>query len=787
MHEREKWRLGGYLYSESDVKNQPLQQNLSEEQAQILVAAGDNPELMTAPSAFLDSYSENKILYKKIVVNGTEVFEYSNNPDDVLYSVRFSLVGNNQGDYILANSAAIGRIYQYVAPVNGIAQGNYDPIVRLSAPTKIQIATVIGKFMPSEKTGVDFEVGISNNDLNLFSSQDDNDNVGVAGKIDVRQRLFSKKWKTDAFTNYQFVEKEFKTIERLFTIEFNRDWNLTNPSGDQSLLVTGIGAVLIPKDSSKDSGIAKYQFEKLDFTENFSGSRHVVEFALKLRRWNLRQLGSFLKSDGSIASSTFLRNFTQAKYNFGKNWVGGSVRFEDNKEKIKETGLLSVISQRFTEFGALVGRGDSTKVFMEIGYLNRANDSLQNGILKRVNNSQSYFLKSKLIQTDRTDLAVFVNYRILNFADAVQGDEPSLNSRIIYSDRFFEQFIQTTAAYETTSGTIPQQEFTYLEVEPGQGVYMWNDYNGNTIQELEEFEVAPFPDQAKYVRIFLPNQIFIKTHQNKFSASVTLNPNQWQNDDGFRKFLSYFYYQVSFSKDRKIRRESDNFDFNPFGISGENLLGLNSAFRNSLFYNRAKQDHSITYTYLSNNAQSLLSIGFQENKNKSHQTQYAHLYKTHWLFSMGAKTIMNELRSENFVEKNFKIDGYQLAPKISYLFSKNASWDIFYEYQLKENQIGNFESLDQSRVGTSFTYASEKKLTMNGEFSFYKNKFIGNALSPVAFQMLEGLQPGENMTWRLLLQKNLTQYLDINISYQGRKSETSQAIHTGSVQLRAFF
>lgn len=59
-------------------------------------------------------------------------------------------------------------------------------------------------------------------------------------------------------------------------------------------------------------------------------------------------------------------------------------------------------------------------------------------------------------------------------------------------------------------------------------------------------------------------------------------------------------------------------------------------------------------------------------------------------------------------------------------------------------------------------------------------------LSAVGFQMLEGLQPGKNQTWRLLLQKNLTQYLDVNINYQGRNSETSKTIHTGNVQLRAF-
>ena len=103
-----------------------------------------------------------------------------------------------------------------------------------------------------------------------------------------------------------------------------------------------------------------------------------------------------------------------------------------------------------------------------------------------------------------------MNYRDLKYKDSNKENEPSLNSRILYSDRYFGQILQTTTAYETSSGTIAQQEFTYLQVEPGQGVYMWNDYNGNGIQELQEFEIAPFPDLAIYVRVFLPNQVLLE-------------------------------------------------------------------------------------------------------------------------------------------------------------------------------------------------------------------------------------------------------------------------------------
>jgi len=44
-----------------------------------------------------------------------------------------------------------------------------------------------------------------------------------------------------------------------------------------------------------------------------------------------------------------------------------------------------------------------------------------------------------------------------------------------------------------------------------------------------------------------------------------------------------------------------------------------------------------------------------------------------------------------------------------------------------------------------------------------ENDFSGSAFSPAAYQILEGLQPGVNFTWRLLFQKRITKYLDANL------------------------
>ena len=73
------------------------------------------------------------------------------------------------------------------------------------------------------------------------------------------------------------------------------------------------------------------------------------------------------------------------------------------------------------------------------------------------------------------------------------------------------------------------------------------------------------------------------------------------------------------------------------------------------------------------------------------------------------------------------------------------------------------------------------------EFNYFSNKFSGNPNTAVAYQMMEGLQPGTNFTWSLVAQKKLTKYLDLNLNYFGRKSETSRTIHTGTIQIKAYF
>ncbi|WP_370477668.1 hypothetical protein [Tamlana flava] len=786
--ESEKLKIGVSVYSENDAKNQPLQQNLSEEQAQILAAAGDNRSQMVAPSEIRENLNDNRILYKKELINGVEAFEFSNNPDDELYRVTFSLVGENQGDYVLSNTNAINNIYEYA----GSNQGNYTPVVQLIAPTQLQLAVVNGNYMPSEKTYINFELTGSKNDLNLFSKLDDENNDGFAGKLTVNQTLVKNDtlWQLDAFFDSNYITKNFRNVQGLYNPEFNRDWNLDQNNingigfnlGNQILMHSGL------KWLHQQKGYINYQFEHLGFSDGFNGNRHIINANLTLNKLNISSFSSFLSANSNFNTSSFLRSYNRLAYGMNKSWIGTRLSIEDNKQRETATQTLTPLSQKFKSYELFFGVGDSTKVFAEIGYKNRVNDSIRNNELQKVNTSNTFYLDSKLVQNKNTNLSLYANYRTLKSEDESIADEKSINSRLQFSQKLFMQIVQWNTIFETNSGTLPQQDFTYVEVEAGQGAYTWNDYNNNGIQELEEFEVAQFQDQGKYIRVLLPNRVFIKTHQNRLSQTLTINPAQYAvSEKKSELFWSHFYNQTSYLIDRKTKRDGDGFNLNPFNTNENDQLGLQLNFRNVLFFNRGKQRYTTSYTYLKNTTRSVLSVGFVENSLKSHQVNFNHKIAKSWLINLLSSFDTNESISENFTSKNYNFDETRFNPKISYLFNDNSSFDMFYQYASKNNTIGNLESLRQQKYGMSFSFASSQKSALNGELNYISNTYDGNANTPVAYQILEGLQPGKNFTWTLLAQKKLTDFLDLNLSYFGRKSENSKNIHTGSVQLKAYF
>ena len=237
-----------------------------------------------------------------------------------------------------------------------------------------------------------------------------------------------------------------------------------------------------------------------------------------------------------------------------------------------------------------------------------------------------FILQSKLVQKEQTSLSVFANYRHTNnrFTNNV---EKSLNSKIIFNQQLLNRFINLGSVYETSSGNISRQEYMYVKTEPGFGYYTWIDYNGDGIKDFDEFEIAEFQDQATYLRLPKPNIRFVPTQRAKFTQSITLNPKIWSSQKGMKKIISKFYNQSFLSVENEQERIGNSFNFNPFDLNEDKLLGLSLNLRNSLFFNKNLQKYSVTYTIGKTRNKQQYFIGSQENNLKLHQVTVAHKFK----------------------------------------------------------------------------------------------------------------------------------------------------------------
>ena len=773
------------FYNENDIKDQPLLQNVSENRIDILSNAGDNIELMSSPTGILTTFNTNRILYKKEMINNEEVFIYSNNEEDELYEVNFTNVGQNKGDYIIITNNAIDNIYEYIPRINGEKQGNFDPIVKLIAPEKLQLLVYNSTYEVKNNSKLNIELATSKKDNNLFSAFDDYDNEGLASKINYQYENKTKNFNIKTNLDINYLDNNFQTIERIYNTEFNRDWDFSeNISNDYNQLFSKATVEL----NTKKIGSLLYKFENLSFEDYYKGARNSISIiSNEDRKIMFSSISSIMDSKQNNYNGQFI--VTKNKLNV-KHKSGWAELIYNVERKQGNGNVINILRPDFGEqlYELKKGFGIKDKSFVEIGYRKKTNDSILNGNLENVNSYDSYFINSQLLNNQKTKLNIFINQNKYVSVNN-QEKEDFLNTRLVYNQRAFKNIVESNLFFETNSGNLPQQEYTFLEVEPGLGSYKWIDINGNNIQELEEFEIAVFEDEGRYIRVLLPNQTFIRTYQNKLNYSLKFNFSRWKNSGkGIKKFFSRISNQLQYSIDKKTNLDiNPKIELNPFQIDENNLLAFNYSLKNIFYLNKAQQRYSLVFTYAENKSKNDFSFGSTKISNNTKKINLIHKLSELYLLEIIGNKNKKSSWSENFDDKNYNLDEYNLNPKFTYLMVDNNRINFIYKISNIKNSLGQEESLKQQNFGLSLFLNQKEKKGFISEFNYYKNDFDGDANSLISYVMMNGLQNGENYTWSFRLQRKLSKLLDINFIYLGRKSKNSRTIHNGSIQLKAIF
>ena len=779
-HEREKLRIASHFFSNSDSKNNTLSSDLSDEDKLILSEAGNDPDRMYSVSAVRSDYDTNKILYRKVTIDNELIFEYSTNPEDELYQVSFSQVGVGQGNYRQINSTQNGKVFEYVAAVAGIPQGDYEPIKKLVAPKKLQVYTLNSTYKIGENDVIGADFALSNRDMNLFSTLDDDENVGFAGRIFGEKTFDKKNWKITPKAKLEYWHKNFRNIEGIHEIEFERMFNLEKEFMDMDHLAVSAGLDAVFKKNL----FLKYQADYLEYTSMYKGLRHDVEARYETEKDKALAKLSHLSTDDVDDQTTFTRyDLDYVRKLSPKYWVGTKAFGENNEWNSKTLGL-SDNSFKWNEFQVKAGRKDSLKMNMEMILYTRKDDSVRLSNWQNMQRSNGLIFNSQLINEANHQLAMNFHFRTVKYAYENAANENFITGNLKWYKSFLRNGIQLNVDYELGSGVEAQREFQYIKVSDGMGIYKWTDYNNDGIEQIDEFEIAEFIDQANYVRVYTNTVDYIKTNKNKLSVSARFRPKDIFNSQN--KFVERWTIQTSLNSTNSTLKEGDALLFNPF-VNTDETLGNSRNWRGILYFNQSAQYRwQATYTYNQQAAKTYIYTGSEFRDQTIHNLRFRYRILTNFFGSLEAEKSDVLSDSETFASRRYELDQYKISPSLELQNGVNLRTSLFYIYQNKKNLTG-IELLNQHELKTELQWSLASKMSVLGNFSYVNNDFEGNQESVVGNQMMEGLRAGDNFVWQLQVQRQINSFLQLNLSYDGRKNENSSTIHTGSLQLQARF
>lgn len=782
------------VYDESDNKNQPFDQTISTEDRALLSSIGDNLEMAVIPGYDSLLFDAGEIRYALIdtIVEGIvydSVFVYNTNPDSAFYRISFSFVGANKGNYIKGVSAANGRVYQWVAPINGVPQGDYIPLKQIITPKKNQVVSFGGLSQIGEKTSINFELAYSKTDLNTFSKLDSDDDIGYAAKIGLNQDLIKTENSNFGLViNYGFLQNSFQAIENFRETEFTRDWNLESiyPQNNENLINGNLFFV------NKKYGNSSIGTSLINRGNEYSGIQNHASANYKFGTWKVNGKASLLNSENNLYQTNFLRHNILISKTLGIFEFGIKELSERNVWTSRANDSITLNSFNFNQFEGYISSADSSKNNFFINYKYRDDDLPSNNKLVNSTIAQDFGIGTSLISNPNSRFTTVFNFRNLQVQDTSLYDgnsENNMTGKAEYTFRLLKGVITSTSLYEIGSGLERKTEFSYIEVAPGQGVFAWTDYNENGIQELDEFEIANFIDQANFIRVLIPTTDYIKTYTNQFNQSLKISPEViWRSKTGIKKLISRFSNQFAYRISQK-NTSSDILDYaNPFnsGIDEAQLVNLNSSFRNSLSFNRGKPGFGIDYILQSNNSKILLVSGFDTRTNFNHN--FLVRYNIGKIVSIRNNSSFGDklYKSEFFSNKDYQIESLTNESQLSIQPNLNNRLTLLYEYETKEN-IGGGETLDSHNAGFEYRLSSVTKGALSATFNYIYYSYNSATNTAIAYEMLQGFMPGSNLTWSINFQRQLANGLQINLNYNARKSEDTEIIHTGGVQLRAFF
>lgn len=795
-----KLKLKIAAFSNSDAKNSQINQTLDERQRQFLFNIGDSINQAFYPTVALDSFSSDRIMYEKVYYTTGAVtdsfYRYSVDPNSAKYSLSFTDVGQGFGNYVADFNGANGRVYRFIEPVGNMKQGRYEPVMLLVTPKKQQIISLGTDYQVNKQNAIKTELAISNNDLNTFSKKHQGDDAGVAARIEysnISNLGGLRNLQLSTTIDYEHVQEKFRPLERLRYVEFSREWGLplvVQPAQENIIRL----ATQLKGESDRN---LSYQFMSYQRSDNYKGYQNLLLHSGNYKGWMFNNQFAITNFKNDIDKGSFIRpviDMSKQLKELASMRVGFRYALEKNEVHNNRTDSITFNSFAFDTYTAYVRSDEAKKNKYGITFFTRSDKHPDGKDLSRSDRSYNINLNTELLQNTRHQLLLNTTFRKLEVYKPTSLNHKSDNSilgRAEYLINEWKSFVTGTVLYEIGGGQEQRRDFAYLEVPAGQGEYTWNDYDSNKVQTLNEFEIAAFRDQAKFIRIFIPTNEFAKANYTTLNYSFTLNPRTLINNQSGNvgKFVSKFNLQASMQKSKKSISKGD-LVINPFkyDLLDTALLTSNTVFLNTLSFNRYGTKWGFDISNLQNTGKALLTYGYESRHLNDWILKLRWIMSSSFSFDVNGKKGVNALYTPSFGNRNYELDIYSVEPRLTFIRGTIFRLQSSYRFETKNNikQFGGEQAISNA-INIETKYNVLQNSTVNGRFTFNNIRFDHPVNTTVSYIMLDALLPGQNFLWAVDFTKRLLNNVELNFQYEGRKPGEARTVHVGRAAIRALF
>ena len=761
--QKEKSAFSVQLISQQDTKNPPGGIPYTMSEIETMANAGDRPISLKSAIPFL-GFDPQRPLYTRIDTllpcgKTDTIYRLSGPTEGPLFSVRFTYVGEGEGNYISDGE----QNFEWVSPdpENCSPRGNYSPFIPLQPPQSHRILNFSGYQNIGKSWKFHGEVAMSRKDLNRFSNLDEQNDQGIAGNFSLENETDWGLWKLKGGLKYERISQNFESLLPFRHPEFYRDWGLTDINGRRELLNSDEHLTQAHLHiERKEIASLRYRVSSFSRTiQNFQALQHGGNFNFSRKGWELE--GGFEE----VLRGT--EKFSKPKFQIQKNNSLGSMALFYFKEK--NSFLENPYS--IEEYGLKVSSHEGKAFFAGAEWKQRIDGWKANEMA----------VKAGWTGHKNIKLEGMLTHRKLETSHFLGRMDAKIN--------LLKNGVVSHTHYEVGSGQTPLIQFTFLKVRKGEGTHIWLDslYNSDGVIQPHEMEMAPFQDQADYVRVHVQSRDFIPTRYVQWNQTLRLQPAAIL---GGKTIWSRFSAQSNVRIHKNIIPGEGSSIWNPFeySISDTSMIGLDASFRHILFYRPIESLWESQLGQSGNQRKIVMGTGFEANAQKTYW--WINRIKVHSsvLVSIEIKSTSRNRDSEFFKNKNFELRGWEAIPEIHWMPKNELKLEGRFMLKKEGNLEGDGQEFIFQKGGNfSFTYhtSENSRLTIGG--SAIQVNFEGEANSPLGFALLNGMRKGLNLLWNISLDRQLSETLRLNLHYEGRKTGIGSPVHIGRAGILAIF